>query len=229
MSEAIYEPLNFQRLTEEEQLRRSEEFLTTMQQRRTVRHFSPQPVPFALIENAIATAGTAPSGAHQQPWSFVVVSDAQVKHEIRLAAEAEEYESYTHRMSDEWKAALARLGTDWHKDFIDVVPYLIVVFAQRYGITPSPISREGGGDQQFKHYYVDESVGIAVGLLIASLHQAGLATVTHTPSPMNFLSRILNRPRNERAYVLLPVGYPANDCQVPQLERKRLNQIMSVV
>lgn len=221
MNEAIYEPLNLQRLTEEEQLQRSREFLATMQRRRTVRHFSSQPVPFALIENAIATAGTAPSGAHQQPWSFVVVSDPQVKHEIRIAAEAEEYESYTHRMSDEWKAALAKLGTDWHKDYIDIVPHLIVVFAQRYGLDES--------GAQFKHYYVDESVGIAVGLLIASLHLAGLTTVTHTPSPMSFLSRILNRPRNERAYVLLPVGYPAEGCAVPKLERKRLDEIMTVV
>ncbi len=221
IQQAVYEPLWFARSSVEEQLERSRQFLATMQRRRTVRHFSPQPVPFELISNAIATAGTAPSGAHQQPWSFVVVSDAAVKHEIRLAAEAEEYESYTHRMSDEWKAALAKLGTDWHKEYIDAVPYLIVVFAQRYGLDD-----EG---EQYKHYYVDESVGIAVGLLIASLHQAGLATVTHTPSPMNFLARILNRPRNERAYVLLPVGYPADGCQVPKLERKRLDEIMTIV
>lgn len=221
MAEPIYTPLNFERVAADEQLEQSRRFLQTMQRRRSVRHFAPDPVPLALIENAIATAGTAPSGAHQQPWSFVVVADPEVKHQIKVAAEAEEYESYSHRMSDEWKAALARLGTDWHKDYLDIVPYIIVVFAQRYGLNPD--------GTQYKHYYVDESVGIAVGLLIASLHQAGLATLTHTPSPMNFLRDILHRPPNERAYVLLPVGYPAEGCEVPKLERKPLDHIMTVI
>lgn len=223
-----YVPLLYETLDSEEQLRRSRAFLETMERRRTVRHFARDRVPPPeLIENAIATANTAPSGAHQQPWHFVVVRDPEVKHGIRVAAEAEERENYERRFPDEWKRALARLGTDWHKDFLDDAPYLIVVFAQDYGLEPP--ARAGDPERQIKHYYVRESVGIAVGLLIASLHQSGLVCVTHTPNPMGFLSRILGRPRNEKPYLLLPVGYPVQGCQVPDLHRKPLSSMMDIV
>lgn len=219
-------PLEFEYLTADEQLTRSREFLERMRRRRTVRDFSPRPVPFELIENAIATAGTAPSGANQQPWTFVVVRDPAIRRQIRSAAEAEEKESYEHRMSEEWLRALAPLGTDWHKPHLEDAPYLIVVFRQAYGLrTDDP----GSEPVRVKHYYSEESVGIAVGLLLCSLHQAGLATLTHTPSPMAFLSAILQRPANERAYVVIPVGYPAEDAQVPDIRRKPLNEIMIVV
>ena len=221
-------PLDFERLAPEEQLARSRAFLKAMQRRRTVRHFAPTPVPpLELITNAIATANTAPSGAHQQPWRFVVVRDPDVKHAIRQAAEVEERENYERRFPDEWKRALARLGTDWHKDFLDDAPYLIVVFQIDYGLEPP--ATPGQHERHIKHYYVKESVGLAVGLLIASLHQSGLATVTHTPNPMGFLSRILGRPRNEKPFLLLPVGYPAEGCLVPHLTRKPLDEVMEIV
>jgi nitroreductase len=191
-----------------------------MRTRRSVRQFSREPVPFELIANAVETAGTAPSGANQQPWTFVVVSDPAVKREIRLAAEAEEQEAYEHRMTEEWLRALEPLGTDWRKPHIEDAPYVIAVFEQAYGL------REG---RRWKHYYAKESVGIAVGLLLASLHLAGLATLTHTPSPMGFLARILSRPRNERAFALIPVGYPADGAVVPKLEKKALDEIFARV
>jgi len=216
--EPRFVPLRFVRLSEDEQLARSQAFLEQMRERRTVRDFSPEPVPVEVIENAIATAGTAPSGAHQQPWTFVVISDPDVKRRIRVAAEEEEQRSYEGRMPDEWLKALRRLGTDWRKPHIEEAPYLIVVFEQAYGIHAD--------GTKFKHYYVRESVGIAVGFLLASLHQAGLATLTHTPSPMGFVREILERPENERPYVLVPVGYPAAGCTVPDLERKALEEIL---
>jgi iodotyrosine deiodinase len=218
-----FKPLKFERLTEAEQLARSQEFLERMQTRRTVREFSWEPVPFALIANAIATAGTAPSGANQQPWTFVVVSDPAIKHKIRAAAESEEKENYERRMSPEWLEALEPFGTDWHKPHLEDAPYLIAVFVQSYGIAIDPVT---GAEHKYKHYYATESVGIAVGLLIASLHQAGLATLTHTPSPMRFLSEILQRPPNERAFVLIPVGYPAPGAKVPNIKKKTLAEIM---
>lgn len=175
-------------------------------------------MPFELVENAVATAGTAPSGAHQQPWTFVVVSDPETKRRIREAAEREERESYERRMPDEWLEALRPLGTDWSKPHIEDAPYLVVVFEQAYGV--------GMDGTKVKHYYVRESVGIAVGLLLASLHEAGLAALTHTPSPMGFLREILDRPENERPYVLVPVGYAAEGCVVPDLERKPLGEIL---
>ncbi len=224
----VFVRLDYERLTQDEQVARSRAFLKVMQRRRTVRHFASQPVPpLELITNAIATANTAPSGAHQQPWRFVVVRDQAVKHQIREAAEIEERENYDRRFPDEWKLALARLGTDWHKDFLDEAPYLIVVLQIDYGLEPGP--EPGPTERHIKHYYVKESVGIAVGLLIASLHQAGLATVTHTPNPMGFLSRILGRPRNEKPFLLLPVGYPAENCLVPDLKRKTVEEIMEIV
>ncbi len=221
---AQFTPLEFERLSPDEQIARSREFLARMQTRRTVRQFASDPVPFELIANAIATAATAPSGANQQPWTFAVVSDPAIKRRIREAAEAEERESYEHRMSDEWLAALAPLGTDWHKPHLEDAPYLIVVFLQAYGLTHD----EGGAQAKVKHYYTAELVGIAVGLLLASLHQAGLATLTHTPNPMGFLSEILQRPPNERAYVVIPVGYPAADTQVPVITKKPLDEVMIV-
>lgn len=211
-------PLQFERLSESEQLRNSEDFLKQMKKRRTVRDYSSESVPFELIRNAIATAGTAPSGANQQPWTFVVVSNPEIKRKIREAAEIEEKESYKNRMSEEWLKALEPLGTDWHKPHLEEAPYLIVIFRQAYGL-----DAEGN---KIKHYYVDESVGIATGLLIASLHQAGLATLTHTPSPMKFLAEILERPENERASMILTVGYPAENAKVPDIDKKSLDEIM---
>ncbi len=216
--EPRFVPLRFARLSENEQLARSRAFLKQMRARRSVRDFSPEPVGAELIENAIATAGTAPSGAHQQPWTFVVVSDPELKRRIRNAAEEEERRSYEGRMPDEWLETLRRLGTDWRKAHIEHAPYLVAVFEQAYGLRPD--------GTKIKHYYVRESVGIAVGLLLASLHQAGLATLTHTPSPMGFLREILARPENERPYVLIPVGYPAAGATVPDLDRKQLKEIL---
>lgn len=220
---ADHQPLRFERLSLEEQVARSREFRDRMRTRRSVRDFSPDPVPFELIANAVAAAGSAPSGANQQPWTFVVVSSPDIKHQIRAAAEAEEKLSYEQRMSAEWLEALAPLGTDWHKPHLEDAPYLIVVFRQAYGLKRDPASDE---EVRVKHYYTEESVGIAVGLLLASLHLAGLATLTHTPNPMAFLSTILQRPANERAYVIIPVGYPTEHARVPAIGKKSLDEIM---
>ncbi len=222
-SEARFQPLEFESLDTEEQIRRSHRFLTLMLTRRTVRDFSPKPVPYQLIENALRVAGSAPSGANQQPWTFVVVSDPALKRQIRAAAEEEERDSYERRMSQEWLDALARLGTDWHKPHIEEAPYLIVVFRQAYGLA---VDQDTGLERRVKHYYSEESVGIAVGFLLAALHMAGLATLTHTPSPMKFLSEILGRPGNERPFVLIPVGYPAADAQVPVIKKKSLSDMV---
>ncbi len=221
-SHAVYEPLDFERLDEAEQQRRSAEFLRRMVKRRSVRHFSSEPVPARLIENAIRVAGSAPSGANQQPWTFAVISDPALKREIRLAAEAEEKDSYQRRMTPEWLEALAVLGTDWRKPHIEDAPYVIVVFRQAYGIRADA----EGQDERVRHYYSEESVGIAVGFLLAALHISGLATLTHTPSPMKFLAEILGRPANERPFVLIPVGYPAEDAEVPLISKKALSEIM---
>lgn len=215
-------PLTFERLPLEEQRRRAAEFEARLAPRRTVRHFSPEPVPLDLIETAIRIAGRAPSGANQQPWKFVVVSSPDLKRQIREAAEAEERDNYERRFPEEWLDALAQLGTDWHKEFLEIAPYLIVVFREDYGVAPTA----EGGERKVKHYYVQESVGIACGFLIAALHWMGLATLTHTPSPMGFLSRILNRPANERPYLLIPVGYPAPGAEVPDIEKKSLGEIL---
>lgn len=190
-----------------------------MSQRRTVRAFSTDPVDEQLVVDAIAVASTAPSGAHQQPWTFVLVVDPDVRARIRAAAEAEERKSYDGRLGEEWLAALAPLGTDEHKPHLTDAPYLVVVFAQRYYLD------ETTGDKH-KHYYVDESVGIAVGMLITALHLAGLTALTHTPSPMRFLGEILGRPRNEKAFAVIPIGYPAEDATVPDLVRKPLDDVM---
>lgn len=209
-------------MSEEAQLTASRQFLQTMAKRRTIREYSDEPVPFELIENAIRAASLAPSGANQQPWTFVVVSDPALKRQMRLAAEEEERISYEGRMSPEWLEALEHLGTGWHKPHIEQAPYVIVVFAQIYGLVTGP----DGTQRKIKHYYVQESVGIAVGFLLASLTHAGLATLTHTPSPMGFLSKLLQRPPNERAYLLMPVGYPATNATVPTITKKPLNEVM---
>ena len=200
----------------------SKDFLEVMRGRRSVRDFSTRTVPRELVVNAIEAAALAPSGANQQPWTFVLIGDdPDLRGRIRAAAEAEEREGYAHRMSREWLSALAPLGTDWHKPHLTDAPWLIVVFEQAYGLRP-----EAGATRKMKHYYVRESVGIAVGVLLASLTHAGLATLTHTPSPMGFLSRILRRPRNERPYVVIPVGYPATDATVPDIPRKTLDDVL---
>ncbi|MCC7340883.1 MAG: nitroreductase family protein [Bryobacterales bacterium] len=214
-------PLHFERLSQDRQIELSREFLAVMHTRRSVREFSPEPVPLELIENAVNAAASAPSGANQQPWRFVVVRDAEVKRRIREAAEAEEKKNYEHRFPGEWLDVLAQFGTDWHKEFLETAPYLIVVFRMDYGL------REGDSDEQKrKHYYVQESVGIATGFLLAALHWCGLATLTHTPSPMGFLSEILERPKNERPYLLIPVGYPSTGATVPAIEKKALDEVL---
>ncbi len=195
---------------------RSQSFYQEMDKRRTVRHFSDQPVPKEVIENIIKTASSAPSGAHKQPWTFCAVANPAIKREIRVAAEKEEYESYHGRMSEEWLQDLAPFGTDWHKPFLETAPWLIVVFKKAYELV------EG---ERRKCYYVSESVGIACGFLLTAIHRAGLASLTHTPSPMNFLQKILDRPENERPFLLVPVGYPADNAKVPAIERKSLQDV----
>ncbi|MBM3791229.1 MAG: nitroreductase family protein [Acidobacteria bacterium] len=218
-------PLEFTRLEADEQRRRALEFFEIMRTRRTVRAFSADPVPLEILRLAIRTAGSAPSGAHIQPWRFVVVRSPEIKRLIREAAEREERENYGRRFPDEWLEALAPFGTDEQKEFLETAPCLIVVFRIDYGLNRT----QEGTVQKVKHYYVGESVGIAVGLLLAALHNAGVATLTHTPSPMGFLSRILERPPNEKPYLLIPVGYPAPEARVPNILRKPLEEIMLVV
>jgi iodotyrosine deiodinase len=216
-SAPTFVPLPFRRLPEEEMLERARGFHAEMDRRRTTRAFSDEPVPRALIEHAVRTAGTAPSGAHQQPWTFVVVSDPELKARIREAAEEEERKSYGGRMTGEWLEALAPLGTDEVKEHITTAPYVVVLFRQSYGV------REDGTRRT--HYYTTESCGIAAGLFIAAVHRMGLVTLTHTPSPMGFLSTLLERPANEKPFLLMPVGYPAPGATVPDLRRKPLEEI----
>lgn len=203
-----------------EMLKRSEAYYEWMNLRRTLREFSDRPVPLAVIENIIMTASTAPSGAHKQPWTFAIVADPTIKAKIRQAAEQEEYENYHGRMSDEWLEDLQPFATDWHKPFLEIAPYLIVVFRKAYDLLPDGTQR--------KNYYVQESVGIACGILLAAIHHAGLVALTHTPSPMNFLQNILQRPENERPFLLIPVGYPADDAQVPNLQRKEKADVITI-
>jgi iodotyrosine deiodinase len=206
----------------DEVIERAAKFSDRMRVRRTVRTFADTPVPREVIESFIRAAGSAPSGANQQPWHFVCVNNAEVKRKIRIAAEAEEYEFYVNnRAGDEWRNALKHLGTDHHKPFLETAPWLIVVFGQRYGI-------EAHGER-IKHYYTPESVGIAMGLLITAVHHAGLASLTHTPAPMKFLNEILRRPENETPYLILVVGYPSNDATVPNITRKSLEEISTFI
>ncbi|RMG19966.1 MAG: nitroreductase family protein, partial [Bacteroidetes bacterium] len=201
----------------EEMIRRSEAFYQWMNQRRSLRHFSDRPVPREVIENLIKTASTAPSGAHKQPWTFCAVGNAELKRQIRMAAEEEERVNYGGRMSESWLEDLAPLGTDEHKPFLEIAPWLIVVFRRPYELSPD--------GKKKNNYYVNESVGLACGFLLAAIHEAGLVALTHTPSPMNFLCKILKRPSNERPFLLIPVGYPADDARVPDIHRKKLDEI----
>ncbi|MBW4717025.1 nitroreductase family protein [Saccharothrix sp. SC076] len=209
------------RMPADQSLRTAAELRARMDERRTVRMFSSDPVPTQAVLDAIAVASTAPSGAHQQPWTFVRVVDPAVRKAIRDAAEEEERISYGGRLGDEWLGALRPLGTDDVKPHLTDAPELVVVFQQRYYLESDGTSR--------KHYYVDESVGIAVGMLLTALHLSGLAALTHTPSPMRFLGEVLNRPRNEKAFAVIPIGYPADDCVVPNLVRKSLDQVLVTV
>ena len=218
-------PLDVERLSADEGRARVGAFLASIRRRRTVRDYAPDPVPLDIVDTAIEAAASAPSGANRQPWRFVVVGDPEVKKKIREAAEAEERDFYERRAPAEWLADLAPLGTDWHKPFLETAPYLIVVFRQDYGLAKNP----DGSERKVKHYYVQESVGIACGILLTALHTAGLATLTHTPSPMGFLARILGRPKHERPYLLIPVGYPARDARVPDIARKPLSEVRLVV
>ena len=221
MPEAVYHPLHFDELPPDAMQARADEFYAEIRRRRTVRDFSDRPVPRAVIEQSLRAAGTAPNGANLQPWHFVAVSDPSIKQRIREAAEAEEREFYARRATDEWLDALAHLGTDDSKPFLETAPYLIAIFAQPYELLPD--------GRKVKHYYVNESVGIATGFLIAALHHAGLATLTHTPSPMNFMAEILGRPGHERPFLLLVVGYPAEGAEVPQITKKPLEEIATFV
>ena len=208
-------------MSPEDMVAEARTYADRMETRRSVREFSSREFPLEIIDHAIRAASSAPSGAHQQPWTFVVVTDAELKRRIREAAVVEERRNWEGRMSPEWIAALDPLGVDWEKEHLTQAPALIVVFAQAWGSVPNA----DGSATRVKHYYVDESVGIAVGMLLSALHLAGLATLTHTPSPMKFLRDVLERPSNERAFVVIPVGYPAEGAQVPDIKRKSLDQV----
>jgi len=203
--------------TPDEMIERSHQFFSWMDERRTCRDFSDEAVPRTVIENIIRAANTAPSGAHKQPWTFCVVSDPELKKRIRVAAEEEEYESYNGRMSETWINDLKPIGTNWRKPFLETAPYLIILFRRIYETGPD--------GERHNNYYVQESCGIATGFLLAAIHHAGLIAITHTPSPMNFLSQIMERPENEKPFLLVPVGYPADECWVPDLKRKSLAEV----
>ncbi|GAB5404882.1 MAG: nitroreductase family protein [Aureliella sp.] len=210
-----------ERLTAQEQRQVADQFLDLARRRRSVRNFSPDPVPSEIIESCISAAATAPSGANQQPWHFVAISDAHTQRQIREQAEAEERELYSKRASKEWLDALAPLGTDANKPFLETAPWLIAIFAESFGFAENDATR--------KHYYVTESVGIASGILITALNNCGLATLTHTPSPMRFLNEILQQPSNRRPFLLLVVGYPSEGCTVPRIGKKPFNEIATVI
>lgn len=209
-------PFSLPDTNSEELLERSQAFLKAINSRRSVRFFSDRPVPREVMENLILAASTAPSGAHKQPWTFCLVGDPDLKSQIRKAAEKEEFESYHKRMSEEWLKDLAPIGTDWRKPFLETAPWLVIIFKKSYDVE--------NGEKQ-KNYYVNESVGIASGFFLTATHMAGLAALTHTPSPMDFLIQLLGRPANERPYLLIPVGYPTKDCTVPDFKRKSLEQV----
>ena len=212
---------SFTQYPQDEMANRAQEFYKFLKRRRTVRNFSKKDVPLEVIENCILTAGTAPSGANLQPWQFVAVSDPVIKRKIRMAAEEEEKEFYTNRAPKEWLDALAHLGTDEHKPFLETAPYLIAILSKSYDVL-----QDGS---KIKHYYAQESTGIACGILITAIHNAGLVSLTHTPSPMNFLNEILRRPKNEKPFLLLVVGYPAKDAKVPDIQKKKLEEIASFI
>ena len=204
-------------LEPEEMIERSHEFFELMNKRRSLRSFSDRPVPKKVIDLIVQAAATAPSGAHKQPWTFCIIGNPDIKKKIREAAEKEEYESYHNRMPETWLKDLEPFGTDWNKPFLETAPWLIIVFKKAYDLEE---------DEKKTNYYVNESVGICCGFLLAAIHYAGLVALTHTPSPMNFLTRILNRPNNERPFLLIPVGYPAKGAEVPALDRKSLDDVM---
>jgi nitroreductase len=217
-----FRPLGFERLDPGEMVRRAREYHDLMARRRSIRMFAPDPVPRRLIDLAVMTASTAPSGSHRQPWRFVVTGDPAVKREIRAAAEEEERRNYEGgRINREWRTALAPLGTDHHKEFLEIAPWLVVLFEERYRVDDDGATS--------RNYYVKESVGIAAGIFIAALHNMGLATLPHTPSPMAFLRKVLGRPDNERAFILFPVGYPLPGTKVPDLRRKSLDEVAIIV
>ena len=220
MAKPGFVPYRPERIPPEVTASRARAFYEQMDARRSVRMFSPDPVPRSVIDDIIRTASTAPSGAHRQPWRFVVVGDPATKTAIRGAAEAEERLNYAGgRLPREWREALEPLGTDEHKPYLEIAPWLVVLFEERYGVNPDGSHR--------KNFYVKESVGIAAGMFVAAVHNAGLATLPHTPSPMAFLAQVLGRPENERAFALFPVGYPADDCEVPDLRRKPLDDVVA--
>ena len=216
-----YKKINFSKISTDEMNLRSKSLLHQIQQRRSVRDFSSQNVPIEVVKNCIKTAASAPSGANKQPWHFSLVRDKKIKKEIRIAAESEEKQFYEHRASKEWLEDLNQFGTDWKKPFLETAPFLIIIFSQVF-------EKNADGENR-KNYYVNESVGIAAGFLLAALHNAGLATLTHTPSPMNFLARILKRPDNERAFLLIPVGYPSINAKVPIISKKPFSKIYTKI
>lgn len=216
-----YKKINFSKISTDEMNLRSKSLLHQIQQRRSVRDFSSQNVPIEVIKNCIKTAASAPSGANKQPWHFSLVQDKKIKKEIRVAAESEEKQFYEHRASKEWLEDLNQFGTDWKKPFLETAPFLIIIFSQVF-------EKNADGENR-KNYYVNESVGIAAGFLLAALHNAGLATLTHTPSPMNFLAKILKRPDNERAFLLIPVGYPSINAKVPIISKKPFSKIYTKI
>ena len=211
-------PYSRELYSKEEMIEISKKYYDYMNKRRSVRFFSPKSFPREIIENIVLTAGTAPSGANKQPWTYVVIDDPQLKRQIRKAAEKEEKEFYENRITEEWRKDLEHLGTGWEKLYLEIAPYLIVAFKQDYGL-------DNQGNKS-KHYYVNESMGISLGFLISAIHHAGLVTLTHTPNPMTFIREILHRPKNEKPVVILPVGYPTEDAVVPNIHRKKLHEIM---
>ena len=215
-----FKKLLFNRISQEEMARASSNFLSLMHYRRSVREFSDQDIPIEVIKNIVSAAAAAPSGANKEPWYFSIVSDPVVKHEIRIRAENEEKAFYTHKAPASWLEDLNKFGTDWHKEFLDVAPYLIIVFKQIYDLK---------NGEKYKNYYVNESVGIACGILLTAIHSAGLVALTHTPSPMGFLEKACKRPPNERAFLLIPVGYPDDNAKVPDLKKKQFSDYAEII
>jgi nitroreductase len=215
-----FKKLLFKDISEKDMARASSDFLSFLRSRRSVREFSERDIPVEVIKNIVSAASLAPSGANKEPWYFTIVKDPAVKHEIRVGAENEEKAFYTQKATARWLKDLNKFGTDWHKEFLEVAPYLIVVFKQIYDLK---------NGKKYKNYYVNESVGIACGILLTAIHRAGLVALTHTPSPMGFLEKICKRPDNERAYLLIPVGYPADDAEVPDLKKKEFNEFADII
>ena len=215
-----FKKLLFNRISQEEMARASSDFLSLMRYRRSVREFSDKDIPIEVIKNIVSAAAAAPSGANKEPWYFSIVSDPVVKHEIRIRAENEEKAFYTHKAPASWLEDLNKFGTDWHKEFLEVAPYLIIVFKQIYDLQ---------NGEKYKNYYVNESVGIACGILLTAIHRAGLVALTHTPSPMGFLEKACKRPPNERAFLLIPVGYPDDNAKVPDLKKKQFSDYAEII